>query len=304
MKKLTTDAYGRAVAFVNANARPVDAALLAFYFEDGRGDAVVNALAAFQNDDGGFGNAMEPDFRVPESSVTATTVAFQYLVAVRASADHPVVQRGIAYLREQYDEQAKAWPPVCKTISEHPRANWWEYYPPVNFEPTQASWGNPNVEVIGYLHRCVSLLDERFVNERVAQAQAWLSAVDKAEAHELLCAMRFAQAMAPPARARALARVAELAVKVANTDPAAWPTYQAQPVWFARHPHEPAAAAFGDALAANLDFLIDAQSDDGSWPPTWQWGRYEDDWPAAKREWAGHLTVANLKLLSDFGRIQ
>ena len=33
----------------------------------------------FQNDDGGFGRALEPDFRLPASSAIATAVGFQYL---------------------------------------------------------------------------------------------------------------------------------------------------------------------------------------------------------------------------------
>ncbi|MBI4926641.1 MAG: hypothetical protein HY835_02670, partial [Anaerolineae bacterium] len=60
--------FSRAADFIWKNARLLDRRLFAFDFLDGSAEAVVSALAAYQNADGGFGNALEPDKRTPYST--------------------------------------------------------------------------------------------------------------------------------------------------------------------------------------------------------------------------------------------
>ena len=79
MKNLSQAAFRRAKTFVMEQGRDLDRALLAFHFEDGTADDVLTALAAYQNDDGGFGHGLEPDLRTQASSAIATTVAFPEL---------------------------------------------------------------------------------------------------------------------------------------------------------------------------------------------------------------------------------
>ena len=73
MKTLTTASFSLARRFVEEKARPVDEALFAYTFEDGKPEAVWEALRSFANEDGGFGHGMEPDCRLPGSSVLGTT---------------------------------------------------------------------------------------------------------------------------------------------------------------------------------------------------------------------------------------
>ena len=61
-------AYEKARAFVYRNARPLDIARWQYHFESGSSDAVLKALATYQNADGGFGHALEPDAWNPNSS--------------------------------------------------------------------------------------------------------------------------------------------------------------------------------------------------------------------------------------------
>ena len=98
MKQLTQEAFARARAFIREHARPLERATFAYEFEDGSVDAIFEALASFQNTDGGFGNAMEPDFRLPDSSVLATTVGLQVLREYNAGSDHFLVQGAMRYL--------------------------------------------------------------------------------------------------------------------------------------------------------------------------------------------------------------
>lgn len=53
--------YERARAFLYRSARPLDIARFQCHFKNGGKGAVLAALAADQNEDGGFGHALEPD---------------------------------------------------------------------------------------------------------------------------------------------------------------------------------------------------------------------------------------------------
>src|SRR6266566_7587309 len=63
----TTPDFSQATGFVWRTARLLDRHRFAFLFLDGPRDAVLAALRPYQNADGGFGHALEPDLRGPVS---------------------------------------------------------------------------------------------------------------------------------------------------------------------------------------------------------------------------------------------
>ena len=77
--------------------RPLEQDQLRYYFRDGTVDEVLGELSKFQNDDGGFGHAMEPDIRMPNSSPLCSSVAFQVLRELEVSYDLEIVHSAIGY---------------------------------------------------------------------------------------------------------------------------------------------------------------------------------------------------------------
>src|SRR5215469_11132254 len=61
--------------FVWRNARLIERTLFAHLFVEPSARAVIAALMAFRNADGGFGNALEADVRAPSSMPVACEVA-------------------------------------------------------------------------------------------------------------------------------------------------------------------------------------------------------------------------------------
>ncbi len=51
----------KAKEFIYRNARPIELALWNYYMEQGSIDDVLHNLSFYQNEDGGFGHALEPD---------------------------------------------------------------------------------------------------------------------------------------------------------------------------------------------------------------------------------------------------
>ena len=109
MKRLTPAAFQSAKNFIMDQGRTLDQKRFEFHFEAGSVNAILAALASYQNDDGGFGNSLEPDIRTSASSAIATTVGFQVLREIRAPVDHALVRKGIEYFVATYDESQQVW---------------------------------------------------------------------------------------------------------------------------------------------------------------------------------------------------
>src|SRR3990172_12263696 len=89
----------RAGHFIWRNARLLERQQFAYLFAGGRREAVVAALGAYQNTDGGFGNALEPDKRCPDSQPVDAEMALRVLADVGADeADAPMLRRLGDYL--------------------------------------------------------------------------------------------------------------------------------------------------------------------------------------------------------------
>ena len=85
--------YNQARSFIYKNARPLDLARWKYLFEEGSKEDVLTALAAYQNEDGGFGHALEPDCWNPDSSPIQTWVATEIIKEVGLEEkDHPIIQ--------------------------------------------------------------------------------------------------------------------------------------------------------------------------------------------------------------------
>jgi hypothetical protein len=68
-----------AESFVWSAARLVDRHRYALLFADGPAQPVIDALRGYRNGDGGFGHALEPDLRSPESQPAPTLYALEIL---------------------------------------------------------------------------------------------------------------------------------------------------------------------------------------------------------------------------------
>ena len=150
MKLLTSDSFKKARTFVMEQGRELERRLLSYYFDDGTPTAVLDELASYQNQDGGFGNGLEPDLQLPDSSVITTTIGLRILREVKATSSDEIVRKAIQYLLAEYNSTQSRWPIVPQAVDEYPHAPWW------NFAKTADTFGNflanPRAEVVGYLH--------------------------------------------------------------------------------------------------------------------------------------------------------
>ncbi|MCB9452629.1 MAG: hypothetical protein H6672_14420 [Anaerolineaceae bacterium] len=300
MKQLTQSAYARAVEYIMQNARPLEKARFMYHFAGGSMNAVLEALVEFQNTDGGFGDGLEPDIRLHNSSVIATTIAFQHFREFAVAGDHPVVVNACRYLVDTYDNEHHNWPIVPPNVSDAPHAPWWTFkgdMPPIN----------PRAEIAGYLLDYPDNFPEALGHEVVdIVVKHLLAHPDTMEMHDLQCYLRLLKTptLKPDAHTHILSKLERIITNSVEHNPTRWQEYGLPPLGVASRPDSPFAALFQDAIELNLDFIIDVQGSEGGWMPPWSWGEDSSPaWERAKQEWSGMITLNNLLTLRAFGRL-
>ncbi|BCJ55434.1 hypothetical protein Asp14428_69090 [Actinoplanes sp. NBRC 14428] len=276
--------------FLMAEARLLERRLYQVCFSNGGAEAVIDAVRAYRNPDGGFGHGLEPDKRTPDSLPIDVETAFQALAAAGA-ADPALLGPACDFLARVADERG-AVPLAFPVIEAYPRAGHWSEW---TYEPGL----NPTAGLVGLLYRLGFAHPWR---ERAA-GYCW----DRLEAgalpeevHALAETLVFLEYAPDRDRAeRHAAAVLErlVASETFHLDPAA-SGYGLSPLVVA-----PAAGSrwrrlfTAEQLDGHLDRLAADQQPDGGWPITW-----EPPGVAARQEWRGIVTLQALRTLRSYGR--
>src|SRR5690348_2293764 len=130
------DAFAAGGRFLLDQARLLERRLFATCFLGQPAAGVADALRGYQNDDGGFGHALEPDVRCPASLPIDVETAFQALAAAGA-VDRGMVIAACDFLARAAEDAGAggAVPPAFPVIESYPRAaHWteWTYQPGLN----------------------------------------------------------------------------------------------------------------------------------------------------------------------------
>lgn len=279
----------RAADFLWRHARLLDRQRYQYLFRGERPAAVLTALRAYQNLDGGFGNALEPDVRCPDSQPVPTEVALRVIDEVGGAG--PMVQRLCEYLTSITTAEGGV-PFVLPSVRRFPAAPWWQT------EDDPPASPNPSASIVGLLLK----LGVQHPWVAGATAYCWRHVEQpESEVHTLQAYVLFLENVPDRIRAeRAFAALAQrlLSEGLVALDPDA-EGYVKKPLDWAPLPTSLCRRLFADdVMAAHLDALVAAQQADGGWPITWPAIS-----AAAEAEWRGWVTVESLKTLKAYGRL-
>jgi hypothetical protein len=281
--------FDAAAVFVAANARVLDQRRFQRLFGGGAAQPVRDAVAAYRNDDGGFGHALEPDARDPASQPAATEMALRMMDETGSWDDELV--RGACNWLESVSPAEGGATMVLPSVTDWPHAPWWvpEDGPPVSLIQTGM--------IAGTLH--ARGVRHPWLDRATETMWARLAEVTSPGAYDMFGVLRFLQHVPDRDRARrAFGRVGPLILSqnLVTLDPDA-PGETHSPLDFAPEPDSLARALFDDAtIKAHLDHLAHVQREDGGWMFNWPaWS------PAAERDWRGFLTVDALRVLRANG---
>ncbi|WP_225830286.1 hypothetical protein [Streptomyces sp. NK08204] len=291
----------RAEQFVWLTARVLEQRLFAYHFLNGAPDAVEAALAAYRNEDGGYGHALEPDLRGPVSQPLHTGHALRVLDAVGRCAGQRV-ERVCRYLTSASAPDG-ALPMVRPGRRGHPAA---PFVPVVDDPPSELLATGP---VVGLLHR--NEVWHAWLFRATDFCWQAVECLEKSHPYEVEAAVAFLDSAPDRPRAEAAADrlgrlVREQRLAALDTEHLdAWPVAPGYapgehhfPHDFAKSPRSLARAWFtDDEMERSLDFLAAEQRDDGGWPVRRrQWA------PAPTLESRPIVTIEALRTLREYGR--
>lgn len=309
MKKLSIDNFAKAKKYIFLQGRALDQELFKYHFEVGSINSVMSELAKYQNEDGGFGHALEPDLRTPFSSALATSIALREMVHCGVNNENEILRKTISYLLESLDRDNWRWVIAPEERTNSPHAPWW------GAEDIAGAFrgciANPTAEITGYLLNYKNLVPNEILNSLLDRLQLYLfeatSPKGSFEMHDLICylALYPSENLEAPIKEKFRPLLISQAERIVEKDKDKWGEYGARPLWLCDSPKSILYPHLREYVQMNLDFEIETQNQDGSWSPFWNWGDYHaEDWPKAKKDWSSHLTLKTLWQLKAFDRLE
>lgn len=295
--------FEKARKWICYNARPLDRERFRYFFENGSREAVISALIEHQNEDGGFGHAVEADSLNPNSSPIQTWAATEILHEIGFEEDHPIIRGILAYLDSGKDFNGKCWLYTVPSNNDYPRATWWTYdsksYDTITYNPTAALAGF----ALRFADKQSSLYKKCY--NIVKEAICYLKETDKCdEMHVLACYVRMAQycRKAELAEELSIDEVEQILLqrihKVMTWNTDLWKTnYVCKPSNFFMDKQNYLYQSFEELAQYECDFIKNTQQPDGTWSINWNWENDLEQWHIAKNWWKAHLIIMNLRFL-------
>jgi hypothetical protein len=276
--------------FVLANARLLDRHRLAVLLRAAPVAPVLDALRAYRNPDGGFGHALEPDIRAPESEPSATLHALVVLAEVEA-LDDPMVGEAAAWVATIAEPDGGV-PFSLPTAAAHPRAPF--------LGPPSPGGSFFTLALAGLLWEAGS--DEPWLERATGWCWARLEEPGDLDAYGVKCALDFLDRVPDePGATAALERLrphleADGSIPVRGGAE----NERLTALTLSERPGRRSRALFTeDQIEAGLDQLEGGQADDGGW--TFDWGEWS---PGQSVEARGIVTLRALATLYAHGRLE
>ncbi len=303
MKNIT---FEKAKTFMYRNARPLDLARFQYHFENGSKEAVMNVLSYYQNEDGGFGHAVEADCWNPNSIPLHSGAAGDIIREIDfEDAKHPVIQGLLKWYAAGEHFNGKCWAITVESNNDYPHAPWWHTE---SVSSCHTDY-NGTAQIAGFIARYAEKDSECFkLGVKVAnEAISALSPDGISDKHTCACYMRMAE-LFEKGKVTEYISFGELKEKLhksinqlIDTDISKWSGYVCKPSCFIDSKESEYYSANKAIADYECEHIIKTQLADGSWEIPWQWENYHDEWVISKNWWKGQVIIENLLYLKGFG---
>lgn len=293
--KLSSEVLERARQFIYQNARLLDRKRFEYFFENGTQEAVLSVLRGYQNEDGGFGNALEPDIRCPNSQPVTTQVALTIMEGLQAF--DPTIMEGIVrYLKQITITDTGGFPQALRSLNDYPHAPWW------TTEQDGAASMNPTGIILGLLYKQKAI--SNFYQEdwfKQSEQFVWehLDQINASDYHDVIQGITFLENA--PDRVQSKDYLSQINVwlsgpELIERNPKAEGYVHKVLDW------APSMDSYSAKFISEVDFelhlhdLVLGQHEDGGWTISWPTVS-----PMCELEWRGYITVERLNTLRSFG---
>jgi hypothetical protein len=277
--------------FIWNNARLLERAIFEYYFLNGPADRILSILRLYQNLDGGFGNALEPDLRAVDSQPLFVEFGLRTLYDCQLR-DLDMAYRVCDFI-SQYSDLTRGIPTLLPSSQPFPRAD----------HMLHSGWLEPTMDrlvgLVGMLNW--QGVQHPWLPKAVEACLVYLASAMYDDSHTILTAFCLLESVSKHRPVEQLYNKLAQDLLKANYFCLDVPikTYGLTPLTFTPTPTSYCRRIFTDAqIEAHLDELISAQQPDGGWPILWN-----PPSEMARCEWRGQRTVMALVTLRAYGRI-
>ncbi len=311
MKCLSRDACQEVARWIYQNARPLELLTWQYLFEDGDRKRVVDVLMTYQNTDGGFGHALEPDNWNPESSPYTTHYAISLLKRINLTdLEHPVYQGIKRYLSSGVHFNDRGWLFSIPSTDRHPHAPWWTYDEKAN-----------KTESIGLSAGLISFVLRFFPENSHLYDQ--VLPIAKSLMRQLLENHSFGE-MGLAGLAELYQTLMEQKIRIDQMDQVCgvlrqrisqsivhdtrqWTSHVVRPSRYIKDPSSPYYAEHEAIMNRELDYLAENRNDQGVWNIDWSWydlnQRYAPQFAISENWWKAVTAIETILLLREFNRL-
>ena len=301
------DYYTAAKKFILKNSRPLDMARWNYLFENGSKEDVASVLKTYQNDDGGFANALEPDCWNINSTPLQTWVATQIIKEINLDdKNHPIIKGILDYLssKDEFDGHRCHGLNTVVTNDNYPNAPWWSY------RQKQESTYNPTASLIGFILKYAEkdTAIYRSACELSKEAYNYFKKNFPLESmHESTCFVELYHYMKECSIFNLLdmeefKKLLQKQIKqVITYDTKIWSTdYICKPSLFINSKSSDFYLENKEICDFEYEFILKTQNEDGSWGVTWDWNDYPEQWAISKNWWQSDIIIKNIKYIREF----
>jgi hypothetical protein len=284
------DVLEKATDFIWRSARLLDRLRFQYLFQNGSLEPVLTALKTFQNEDGGFGNSLEPDLRAPISLPVPTWSALVVMDQID-HLDEAMAQQACDYLMTITTEEGGV-PFILPAGQQYPHAFWWG-------SDDYSAGLNPTGGLVGLLNKLG--VQHPWLERATEFVWKKIDALEATSEYEINNVFSFLESV--PDRDRAQQAMKRVGPKLFEQNLVALDPKAEGTVHFlldyAPYPNSIARQLFDDdVIEQHLDAVIEAQDEDGGWSFNF------DGWnDMTTLEWRGWMTVGNLLTLRKNGRL-
>lgn len=306
----TIAAFERTRTFIYRNARPLDLARWRYHFEGGSKEAVLTALSFYQNGDGGFGHALEPDAWNPNSAPIQTWVATEILHEIDfTDSTHPIITGILRYLASGAEFSGHFWCNAPGSNNDYPHAPWWH----TDSDSTCHNNYNPTACLSGFTIRFAGKGSALYkLGCRIAKEayDAYFGQDLLGDMHTAGCYIRLWQYCEEAGVHEiidlpALKEKLLLQVKSSITqNTAEWEKgYICKPSQFFNSQDSIFYADNKDIADYECEYIVKTQLEDGSWNIPWSWSDYPEQWAVSKNWWRANGAIINMLYLKWFEKV-
>jgi hypothetical protein len=277
--------------FIWENARLLERAIFDYRFLGGPVDRIRLILRLHQNADGGFGHALEPDLRSPDSQPLFIEFGLRTLYECDIRDDEMAYQ--VCSFLEHHADLEHGIPLVFPSSLHYPHAGHMDN--PGSQQPSM----DRLVGLVGLLNW--QGISQLWLSKAVEVCLQKIGSTKFEDAHTILTSFCLIESVSQARPVEALFEKLSHELMRANFFCLEVPitSYGLTPLNFAPSPKSFCRRIFTDSLIeAHLDELLSQQQADGGWPIQW-----DPPCQMARCEWRAQRTVSALETLRAYGRI-